>query len=79
MAGNISKYFYNAAKNKSCADFHHPGETCLQAAVNCCKNGLLGSMKFYLPICVVRKLFSRGNSPNLHSEILPQKFLNLAH
>jgi hypothetical protein len=55
MAGNISKYFYEAAKNKTCADFHHPGYTCLQSAILCCKSGLLGSMKFYLPISVVRK------------------------
>lgn len=43
MAGNISKYFYEAEKIKSCADFHHSGFTCLQSAIMCCKSGLVGS------------------------------------
>lgn len=53
MAGNISKNFYEAAASKTCADFHHPGRTCFQAALECVRNGFLGSAKFYFPICVV--------------------------
>lgn len=64
MAGNISKHFYEMAKSKTCADFHHPGFTCLQSAVMCCKSGFLGSAKFYFPVCFVsnkikfKKLFN---------------------
>lgn len=53
MAGSISKYFYQAAANKTCADFHHPGKTCIQAAIECIQNGVFGSMKFYFPLCLV--------------------------
>lgn len=53
MAGNISKYFYKAVEHKTCADFHHPGKTCIQAAIDCAKAGIFGSVKFYLPLCIV--------------------------
>ena len=53
MAGNISKYFYQATVNKTCADFHHPGMSCTQAAIDCAKNGILGAVKFYFPLCLV--------------------------
>ena len=53
MAGSISKYFYQAAANKTCADFHHPGKTCTQAAIQCLQSGILGSSKFYFPLCLV--------------------------
>ncbi|CAG9807768.1 unnamed protein product [Chironomus riparius] len=57
MAGSISKYFYQAAANKTCADFHHPGKTCTQAAIQCLQNGVLGSAKFYFPLCLLPLLF----------------------
>jgi len=53
MAGSISKYFYQATASKTCADFHHPGKTCIQAAIECIQNGVLGSAKFYFPLCLV--------------------------
>lgn len=56
MAGNISKYFYEVAVNKNCADFHHPGKTCVLAAIECFKSGLIGSAKFYFPLCFVSEL-----------------------
>ena len=61
MAGSISKYFYQAAANKTCADFHHPGRTCTQAAIECIKNGVLGSAKFYFPLCLVSWLETNSN------------------
>lgn len=57
MAGNISKYFYAAVVNKTCANFHHPGKTCIQGAVECMKNGFFGAMKFYLPLNLLPLLF----------------------
>ncbi|KAG5669827.1 hypothetical protein PVAND_000120 [Polypedilum vanderplanki] len=57
MAGNISKHFYQAVSNKTCADFHHPGKTCLQAVQESAVAGLFGSLKFYLPLCILPLLF----------------------
>ncbi|XP_070505634.1 transmembrane protein 135 homolog [Chironomus tepperi] len=72
MAGNISKYFYQAAANKTCADFHHPGKTCTQAAVESIQNGVFGPMKFYFPLCLLPLLlkFNKWNEIKTWKEFL---------
>jgi hypothetical protein len=50
---NLSKYFYLAIKNKTCADFIHPNLTCLQSARELAVSGWIGAMKFYFPGCFV--------------------------
>ena len=53
MSGTFSKYFYKAVENKTCADFLHPGLTCTEALQGTIVDALIGSLKFYIPICVI--------------------------
>lgn len=53
---NYSKYFNEAVKSKNCADFFHPGKTCLQAQVDLIPQLLIGGMKYFLPIFLIPSL-----------------------
>lgn len=53
MAGNVSKYFYAAAANKTCRDFAHPNSTCMEATKKALLDGVKGSLMFYFPACFV--------------------------
>lgn len=57
MPGSLSKSFYAAIANKNCADILHPGLTCRESMKGSIVDAAMGSLKFYLPICVVPLLF----------------------
>lgn len=53
MSGTFSKHFYEAFQAKTCADFLHPGLTCTEALKGRLIDAALGSLNFYIPICVI--------------------------
>ncbi|XP_058834232.1 uncharacterized protein LOC131691672 [Topomyia yanbarensis] len=55
--GTLSKYFYEATRNKTCRDMLHPGCTCFEAGKIYIWQGLIGAMRHYLPGAVTALLF----------------------
>nr|XP_029733908.1 uncharacterized protein LOC109427542 [Aedes albopictus] len=55
--GTLSKYFYEATRNKSCRDMLHPGYTCYDAGKIYIRQGIVGAMRHYLPGAVTALLF----------------------
>lgn len=53
---SFSKYFREAVKDKSCADFFHPGKTCGQAKIELIPVLIQGVVKYYLPILLIPSL-----------------------
>ncbi|XP_055586863.1 uncharacterized protein LOC129739436 [Uranotaenia lowii] len=62
--GNLSKYFYEMTRDKTCRDMLHPGYTCAQAAVIYVKQGTWGAMRHYLPTVVTALLFRMNQWDN---------------
>lgn len=48
--GHFSKYFREAVRDRSCADFFHPGKTCTRAKLDLAPVLITGAMKYFLPI-----------------------------
>ncbi|XP_065083906.1 uncharacterized protein LOC135706267 [Ochlerotatus camptorhynchus] len=55
--GTLSKYFYEATRDKSCRDMLHPGYTCYEAGRIYIRQGIVGAMRHYLPGTVTALLF----------------------
>ncbi|XP_055615288.1 uncharacterized protein LOC129761576 [Toxorhynchites rutilus septentrionalis] len=55
--GTLSKYFYEATRDKTCRDMLHPGCTCYEAGKIYIRQGVLGAMKHYLPGAATALLF----------------------
>lgn len=51
--GTLSKYFYEATRDKTCRDMLHPGYTCYEAGKIYIWQGVVGAMRHYLPGAVV--------------------------
>lgn len=60
MAGAFSK-FNEAVRNKTCADFVHVNLNCNDKIMNIIKDAVIGSARFYLPICIVPVLIKFKN------------------